>query len=192
MEVFSNLNILSPVYFPNIFLYFYPFRSEYWKKHFSLTYASSSSLPVMSSVPGMPFLNPTFSLKISSVSITGSNSGSFYLKIYFIFLGLSDQACNNTVVARYLVDYFNSWHRNNPQRSKHIDILIRYTWEKMALASAGTERRKVMVTPFWRRQRDKHLWAFEEKNERRDRTENARFFVQLELGLVEVPGCLVG
>lgn len=40
------------------------------------------------------------------------------------------------------MDYFNSWHRNNPQRSKHIDILIRYTWEKMALASAGTERRK--------------------------------------------------
>ena len=141
MEVSSSLHILSPVYFPNLFLHFYPFRSEYWKKHFPLTYASSSSLPVMSSLPGMSFLNPTFSLKISSVSITGSNSGSFYLKIYFIFLGLSDQACNNTVLAKYLVDYFNSWHRNNPQRSKHIDILIRYTWEKMALASAGTERR---------------------------------------------------
>ena len=169
MEVSSSLHILSPVYFPNLFLHFYPFRSEYWKKHFPLTYASSSSLPVMSSLPGMSFLNPTFSLKISSVSITGSNSGSFYLKIYFIFLGLSDQACNNTVLAKYLVDYFDSWHRNNPQRSKHIDILIRYTWEKNG-SGFSRNREKVMVTVFWRRRRDKHLWAFEEKNERRERT----------------------
>lgn len=102
IRISSNLHTLAPVCFPNLFSHFYLFNPESCNKHFPLTYTCTSSMPLLSPLPGMSFLNPTFSLKISSISIMRSNPVLSVWKLYFIFLGLLDQPCNNTVVARYL------------------------------------------------------------------------------------------
>lgn len=73
IEISPNPSTLAPECIARLFFsHFYPFNPGSWNKHLSRTdlYLFVRVIPL----PRMPFVNPTFSLKILSISLTGRHS----------------------------------------------------------------------------------------------------------------------